>query len=218
MSETTDIETDGEKTPLDIADDHTGLDLNWSNGADWPHGDYARTPMPDESERPKKEWSVDERRAYLLTLVREHGHPDNIPMRQKDIGEAFGKTQQQISHDMDMIRKYLRFYAGDKAISTTELVAQKAVTEGLEEANSAKDYYDIMRTQLEYNEWLFELGRLERQPRKQKVESVSISADASDLTEEEEAHLEVLDEQLRGKSRDDAIDVEAHPVEDEDDE
>lgn len=213
-----DLESDGEQTALDLTDDRVGLDVNWSDGVKWGGDDYTKIPIPDEAVRPKWEWETAERRAYLLGLLREYGHPNAVPQKQKAIGEEFGVSQQTISNDFDVLRKYIRYNAGDKAISTTELVAQKAVAGAIEN----EEYYDALRAQLEYNEWLFDLGRLERQPRKQQIEKTSVSVETSELSDEEEEHLAMLDEKLReGQSievfdRDaGTLDVEATEVPDD---
>lgn len=205
------IEPDGEKTALELTEDRTGIDINWTDGAEWDGAEYAAVAVPDPAVRPKDEWGPEERRAYLLADIRQYGHPRNLPKTQAEYGKEFGITQQAIWADMNELRDYIRFHAGDKAISTTELVAERAVAGAIED----EDWYNALRAQLEYNEWLFNLGRLERTPRKQQVESVSVTADADDLTDEEREHFEALNQKLRKAQMGDEIVVESTDVEDD---
>lgn len=196
----------GGNTPTEIVPEHklAGIDRHWNTDEEWDGHDYSSVPIPDETTRARWEWSTEERRAYILTLLREHGHAKNVPKTQQQLGEEFGVSQQAIHQDYKELRRYIRFHAGSQAISDTEVVAQQAVAKELENGN----YYKALRAQLEYNEWLFELGRLSREPTKQQIESVSVKADAADLTDEEESHFETLSEMLNEDDEDDEIIVE----------
>jgi hypothetical protein len=56
--------------------------------------DYRSVDLPS---KPPEEYSYKERRARLLQLIVEHGHPDAI--NQTEMADRFGVTHQQISKD-----------------------------------------------------------------------------------------------------------------------
>lgn len=199
---------------LDTADkdDETeslvGIHQNWNSGDEWPGHEYKEIPLP--TDRPTPQWRADERRAWLLKKLEKYGTWANVPMDQTDVADDFDVTQQSISQDLKELRKYIRFHAGDKAVSMTEMVAQKAVTDLVDE-----EPFKALQAQLDFNEFLFELGRLERAPDKKQVQSVNVEADASDLTGEEQDHfadLADMIEQGQNSGADDVIDVESEEV------
>lgn len=191
-----------------------GLDRNWNTDAEWDGHDYNAVPIPHD--RPMPEWDPEERRAWLLAKLREYGTWRNVPLDQESVADDFGVCQQSISHDLKELRRYIRFHAGNKAVSMTEMVAQRAVAELQED----EDWFKALQAQLDYNEFLFELGRLERAPDKKQVQSVNVDADASDLTGEEAGHFEDLADMVSGgqsnSGADDVIDVDSEEVEDDD--
>lgn len=195
------------RRPSERGGDIAGIDVNWNSGEEWNGPDYAGYPIPDEGKRPKFEWDMRERRAYLLDLLNKRGHPDRLP-KQADLAEDFNVSQQQISKDLQQIRDYIRYHAGDTAITQTEMVARKAVREELEEGNWSK----ALDNQLKYNDWLFDLGRLEKAPERKEIQEFSLEAKASDLTDEEHEHLKSLSQKLSSTTReaeDEEIVVEA---------
>lgn len=195
-----------DETPVD------GVDQNWNSGNDWPGDEYNQIPIP--SDRPMPKWDTAERRAWLLGKLKKYGTWRNVPMHQVDVADDFRVTQQTISNDLKELRKYIRFHAGDRAISMTEMVAQRSVAELMEE----EDYFKALQAQLDYNEFLFELGRLERAPDKKEVQSVNVEAKASDLSDEERQHFDSLAEKLQQgqDAQADVIDVESTEVDDDD--
>lgn len=189
------IEIAGGQTAAEAVPDHriAGIDDNWSNAdAEWEGDDYAATHIPDEQKRPKWEWGTDERRAYLYAQLREAGHPDNIEQTYEEYGDEFGISKVSIWRDFNKIREYIRFHAGSKAVSNTETLVDKAVRMELDNGNG----YKALQAQLDYNEWLFELGRLDREPDRKQIESVSVSADAGGLDDSEREHFEELADRL----------------------
>lgn len=193
----------------------TGIDDNWNSGPDseWPGHDYSQIPIP--SDRPMPNWETEERRAWLLRKLKQYGTWRNVPMHQVDVADDFQVSQQSISQDLKELRKYIRFHAGDRAISMTEMVAQRAVSELQED----EEWFKALQAQLDYNEFLFELGRLERAPDKKQVQNVNLEANAADLTDEEADVFENFAEKLQqGQgSGSDVIDVESREVADDDD-
>lgn len=187
----------GDRAFLDGAEDYNGED-------------YAMIPIPDEAEKPMFEWSKCERRAYMLREIMKHGHADNLPRSQRSYADDFDIAQPTLNYDIKRIRDYITATAGRRVISDTETVAQKAVKQLLEDGEMKKAW----QVQREYTEWLFELGGdigLERAPDKKQVQSVSVSADATEqLSDDQREQFDKLAEMIN--SDDDAdeeiIDVE----------
>lgn len=190
-------------TPDDTPDD---IQSNWNSGSEWNSHDYATVPIPND--RPKKHWEPDERRAYLLDKLQEYGTWRNVPMHQNEVAEDFDVSQQAISQDLKELRKYIRFHAGDRAVSMTELVAQRAVAELQED----EDWFKALQAQLDYNEWLFELGRLDRAPDKKQVHNINEKISDDSLSAEEQEHFADLSEKLQ-QAQDAPIDVDFEEVE-----
>jgi len=67
--------------------------MGGSNGSNPP--DYATLDYPN---KPRTEWHYTHRRAELLQLVREAGHPDDL--NQTELAERYGVSQQQMSKDL----------------------------------------------------------------------------------------------------------------------
>lgn len=139
--------------------------------------DYERVPIPEgkESER----YTAAERRAELYQLIRESGHPAALSVSQRELGNRYDVAQQTISRDIEELRLYRSQLVGEEAIAHTEFVAERAVRGELEEGNYAR----ALHAQLEYNEFLFDIGQLDREP-----ESVEFSGDPG------EAYLAMLRE------------------------
>ena len=212
---TQEFDTNDAQTASELVPEHklAGIDQHWNTSDEWDGHDYSSVPIPTEDQRPKWEWSPKERRAYILTLLRKYGHAGNVPRKQTELAEDFGVTQTTIWRDYNELRRFIRFHAGDRAVSDTEMVAQKAVREELSDGN----HYKALRAQLEYNEWLFELGRLDRAPERRQTENINVTANLAELDPEEESHLADLADKLeRGqKQGDDVVDVEATEVRDD---
>lgn len=156
-----------------------------------------------------RNYSYAERRAEIYHELKEAGHPSIL--NQSELAERYGVSQPTISKDMKKIREYRREHAGKQTISITEFVAEKAVRELINEG----DYYNALKAQLDYNDWLFEAGINDRAPKRTEQQinadvtntepmgGVSLGADAggddgddeagSDgLTDKQCEHIEAL--------------------------
>lgn len=205
---------DDEDDEIQLADSQKvqGIQRNWNTEADWDGYDYRAIPTPNPQSLPYSQWDTDERRAWLFEQLREHGTWRNVPHEQTEVGDWFDVSQQTISNDLKEIRRYIRFHAGDKAISMSEMVAQKAVGDLMED-----DPYKAWSVQREFNEFLFELGRLDRAPDKKQVHNINESISDDSLSDDEKDHFADLAEKLEqanDSQADEPIDVEAKEVED----
>lgn len=136
---------------------------------------YESIPIPED--KPREEYTYTERRAELYRLVEKKGHPRNIEVSQRELGERYGVSQRTISNDFEKIREYRRKHVGGGAVANTEFVAERAVRDALERGDSD----EALELQLKYNRWLFDLGALDESPAK-----VEVSGDPS------EAYMKML--------------------------
>lgn len=167
--------------------------------------DYAELTPP--ADRAASEYTWQERRAEIFQLIEEAGHPRNLRRNQNELADRYGVSQQQISKDIKRLREYQKDRAGDWAISTTRWLGDKTVHEIIEHAGKLKDqaqkleqagehskaaqlretaanlWSDALNSQMEYNDFLFQLGKLEEAP-----DEIHISGDAG------EAYMSMLRE------------------------
>lgn len=156
----------------------------------WNGPDYATVAIPDPRRRPKQEWSYEERQADLFRLLRKYGHPDNIEKSQRELGEEYDVSQQQISEDFKRVRKYIAAHVGQDAISMTDLIVNKGVRELIDEKP-----YQAVKAQLEYMEFLMETGAIDRAPERKEIAQMRIDPDSADeLTDEQREQFDRLAE------------------------
>lgn len=211
----TELETDdGDRTPLETEADNKLAqvsDQDFINGtAEWDGPDYATVRIPSAADRPKWEWSYEERQAFFFDKLRKHGTPDNLPKSQTAYGEEFGVAQQQISKDIERVRQYIAAHAGDRAISKAAMLANRAVEELAED-----DPKKAMDTWLDYCEFLFDTGAMDRAPDKKQVQTYNVNESADEgLTDEEREKFDQFANMMKGDRDDEPIDVEAEEVDD----
>ena len=126
-----------------------------TKGCDEPSGtDYASVEITTED---RSEYSYVERRAELLQLTREAGHPRAL--NQTQLAERYGVTQQQISKDFDRLAEYTHETAVDRSrrLFTVNTVVDRAVRGLLDEGEWRK----AAKTAMERDEWLTEFHDLD---------------------------------------------------------
>lgn len=117
-----------------------------SNGSSLP--DYSTLDFPD---KPRTEWHYTHRRAELLQLVREAGHPDDV--NQTELAERYDVSQQQISKDLDRLGEHTRANVDlDRRALVVDSVIQRSIRGMLEEGN----YRYAAKTAMEWDEWVSE--------------------------------------------------------------
>lgn len=94
----------------------------------------SNTPAYESIEIPAKsptEYTYAERRAELLQLVRQRGHPSAL--NQAELAERYEVSQQQISKDLDRLEEHIRASIGRRRDLTATSVYDRAI-QGLLEA------------------------------------------------------------------------------------
>lgn len=126
------------------------MEMDISDSCREPEGpDYWSVDLPS---KPPEEYSYKERRARLLQLIVEHGHPDTI--NQTEMADRFGVTQQQISKDISRLGEYVHGQVLDRnqRALVVQSVTQRAIRGLLEDG----DYRKAAKTAMEYDEWATE--------------------------------------------------------------
>lgn len=126
----------------DQADNSVADGSNASNGPD-----YSAVAVPSQ---PGNEYSYVERRAELLQLIRQAGHPSRL--NQTELADRYEVSQQQISKDFDRLGEYLEENLGSRRYITTEAVIDRSIQGMLEN----EEYRQAARTVLDWNEWIDE--------------------------------------------------------------
>lgn len=118
--------------------------------------DYDSYTVPDET--PPAEYNHNERRAEILQLMREAGHPDQL--KQTRLAERYDVDQSRISRDFKRLREHIRENLGARRHSISESLYRKAIKEYIDRGE-----YDKAIESLEsWNEWLREEGARDTEP------------------------------------------------------
>lgn len=116
--------------------------------------DYSAVDLPSEGRR---QYSYVERRAELLQLIREAGHPAEL--NQTELAEQYGVSQQQISKDIDRLATYIRaqYNDRDRRAFRVDAVVNRCIRGLLDDAK----YRKAAKTAMEYDDWITEFHDIE---------------------------------------------------------
>lgn len=132
---------------------HGKQDSSVVEGSDQP--DYSTVDLPSKD---RTEYSYVERRAELLQLVEEAGHP--AALNQTELASQYGVSQQQISKDFDRLATHIRarFDDRDRRGFVVDSVVNRAIRGLLEDG----EYRKAAKTAIELDEWKTEFADLAR--------------------------------------------------------
>ena len=108
--------------------------------------DYDAYQIPED--KPAAEYNHNERRAEILDLMREAGHPDQLS--QTRLAERYDRNQSTISRDFSRLREYIREELGTHRHAITDSVYRKAIKEYTDRGEYDKAI-DVLES---WNEWL----------------------------------------------------------------
>jgi transcriptional antiterminator len=126
--------------------------------------DYRAIEVPEDT--PPEEYAYTVRRAEILHLVEEAGHPDAI--NQSRLAERYGVARSTISRDFDRIREYYREHLGTHRHAITAAAYRKAIKEYIDRG----EYSEAIDALESWNEWLREEG-----VRDTEAEELEVSGD-----------------------------------------
>jgi hypothetical protein len=117
--------------------------------------DYSGVDIPSKR---KTEYTYVERRAELLQLVNEKGHPGCLD--QTELAEQYGVCQQQISKDIKRIATHVheRLIDRDRRAFVVEQVVDRSVRGLLDQG----EYRKAAKTAMEYDKWIREFHDMEQ--------------------------------------------------------
>lgn len=144
-----------------------------AKGDDTPN--YAAISPADDKH--PKDYSYIERRAEIYRLIEEAGHPHNLERSQQELADRYGVSQKQISKDIQRLREFEAEHNTERTQSVTSWLAEKAVMQAVQE----DDFERALDLQMQYNDFLFDLGAMDK-----AAQPVEIEGDAGD------AYMEML--------------------------
>ena len=129
--------------------------------------DYRSIEVPET--KAATEYTYAERRAEILKLVEEAGHPRAI--NQTRLADRYGCAQSNISNDISVLREYITENIDETTVDAiTETVFQKSIRELVEQG----DYKDAVKAVESWNDWLMDRGKVEQEPDKHEIEGDGI--------------------------------------------
>lgn len=123
--------------------------------------DYYQVDVPQQ--KPPEDYTYVERRAEILGLILERGSPHGV--KQVRLAERYDVSESQISQDMDRLRSHIDNHLGRQAKMTTRAAYQKTVKE-LQSQGKWKEAWDVI---MEWNTWLQDLGKQEKEPERHEI-------------------------------------------------
>lgn len=115
--------------------------------------DYETVEVP--AEKTPVEYTYAERRAEILTLIKQAGHPCRI--NQSQLADRYDCSAPNISKDMAALADHIDETLGDRWELNTRTVLERAI-DGLIEQ---EEWRQAAKTALEYDEWIRENKELE---------------------------------------------------------
>lgn len=115
--------------------------------------DYETVEVP--AEKTPVEYTYAERRAEILTLIKQAGHPCRI--NQSQLADRYDCSAPNISKDMAALADHIDETLGDRRELNTRTVLERAI-DGLIEQ---EEWRQAAKTALEYDEWIRENKELE---------------------------------------------------------
>lgn len=114
---------------------------------------YEAVDVPTDKEA--SAYTYAERRAEILNLIKEAGHPRRI--NQRRLADRYGCTPQNISKDMTALAEHIDETLGDRRELNTQAVVERSIEGLLDE----EEWRQAAKTALEYDEWIRETKELE---------------------------------------------------------
>ena len=109
--------------------------------------DYRNVDIPTDKD--SEEYTYAERRAEILTLIEQSGHPGLLSRSQ--LANRYGCSHSTISNDINnVLADYVDEILGSRRLLTTHAVIEKSVQELIAEG----EYRKAAQTILDFNKWV----------------------------------------------------------------
>lgn len=107
--------------------------------------DYSAVKVPA---KPPTEFTYAERRAELLQLVEQAGHPASL--NQTELADRYDVSQQQISKDLDRLDEYIRESLSDRR----DLEIRSVLRRSMQGLLQQEEYYQAAKVAETYDEYM----------------------------------------------------------------
>jgi len=124
--------------------------------------DYAQVTIPDN--KPRTEYSYVERRAAILKIIEQRGHPWGLNKTQ--LGREFGVSDAQIHKDLDRLKDWYSNRIGEDSTLSSDLAYRRIVQEHMDNG----DYEKARRALDSWNGWLEDRGFEDKEPEQHEIE------------------------------------------------
>lgn len=108
--------------------------------------DYAGVDVP--ATKPREEFSVEERRAELLGIITQLGHPSRV--NQTELADRYGVSQPMIHKDLNELADHVSGRVGDRHDLEIESVFRRSIQGLLDE----EEWRKAAQTAADYSEWM----------------------------------------------------------------
>jgi len=132
--------------------------------------DYSAITVPEE--KAPEEYTYNERRAEILQLIEQKGHPWGF--NKSELARRYGVSDVQVHKDFDRLKDWYEDRIGDDAKQASDLAYRRIVQEHMDNGN-----YEKARRALDsWNGWLQDTGEQETEPDQlEHLGSVEVSSD-----------------------------------------
>lgn len=151
--------------------------------------DYRRVEVPGET--PPEEFSYTERRGALLERIEDEGQPWTL--NKSALGRKYGVSHTTIANDFEALGDHIAQTLGDDHALATNAVLRRCIRGLLAEERWA----EAARITLRHEEWLMDVGAVERAPEKQEIDQT-----IRDGTKTESYEIIADDANVEGESLD----------------
>jgi len=133
------------------------------------HPDYMEVVIPDDKARTDYSWQ--QRRAELLQAMIRKGHPR---LNQSQFARKYDVSQQQIYEDLQVLKAYMAENIDRDFKAWTSTLLRGAIESLVDKGEEER----AVRVLGEWKEFLFDTGRMEKEPEKHEVtQSVDIGSE-----------------------------------------
>jgi hypothetical protein len=123
--------------------------------------DYSQIPIPDD--KPPEEYGYNERRAEILQLIEQKGHPWGFNYSQ--LGRRYGVSHETIRKDFARLKDWYQDRIGGDAKTASDLAYRRIVQEHMDNG----DYEKARRALDSWNGWLQDTGEQASEPEQVEV-------------------------------------------------
>jgi len=133
---------------------------------------YRAVNVPEDTE--PEDYSYTERRAEILQLIEEAGHPDAI--NQSRLADRYDVARSTVNRDFNRVREYYRDHLGDHRHAISASVYRKAIKEYVNRG----EFDTAVEVMESWNEWLREEGVRDTEAEELSLSGLDVVADFTD--------------------------------------